>query len=357
MLAAGIGQRMLPLTLCVPKPAIPVLGRPLAVQILRRLAQQGVDEAVLNLHHLPGVIRRVLEDGGALGLPPIRYTHEETILGTGGGLRHAAGLLRGSDPIVVCNSDFLADFNLAAAVEAHRRSGLLATLVLTSWRPGYSVVEVGKSGRILSLGGRPEVDPSQVAGRYLFTGLHVIAEEVLDRIPDTVPSHIVSDVYQDLAAEGQLGACIHEGFWWEFGSPEMYLEGSLRLLDCPKLQCLGVSDEYDPIRQLDGAIAAVGPGTVFHPTASFAGRAAFGFASHVSQKARIRDSVIMPEAWIGPHCKINRSVIAQGVELPAGFVADEMLICPDLEPAQSLPPRTRREGGLLVHDLATQPAG
>ena len=52
LLSAGLGRRMLPLTLCVPKPAIPVLGRPMAMEILGRMARYDVEEVVLNLHHL-----------------------------------------------------------------------------------------------------------------------------------------------------------------------------------------------------------------------------------------------------------------------------------------------------------------
>ena len=95
LLAAGLGVRMLPLTQDRPKPALSVLGRPMAIQNLQRLAGAAVSSAVVNLHYRPEVLRALLGDGGADGLPKIRYTHEDPVLGTGGGIRNAAELLRG----------------------------------------------------------------------------------------------------------------------------------------------------------------------------------------------------------------------------------------------------------------------
>jgi hypothetical protein len=179
MLTAGVGERMLPLTLGVPKPALTVLGRPLVVQILNRLGRAGVDQAVLNLHHHPDVLRDLLErNGGCVDAPAIRFSLEETILGTGGGLRRAAPMLRDDGPIVVINGDFLADIDLPAALAHHRASGLPATLVLTSARPGYSEIEIDAAGRVLSLAGQPATDADRVAGRRLFTGCPPTARAV-----------------------------------------------------------------------------------------------------------------------------------------------------------------------------------
>src|SRR5262249_37451135 len=105
LLAAGLGERMRPLTDLLPKPALPVLGRPLAVIVLHRLALQGMSTVVVNLHHRPDALRELLSDGRELGLKHLIYSFEETILGTAGGLRNAARHLRGGDTILVRNAD------------------------------------------------------------------------------------------------------------------------------------------------------------------------------------------------------------------------------------------------------------
>jgi NDP-sugar pyrophosphorylase family protein len=155
LLAAGEGRRMLPLTLNLPKPAIPVLGRPIVVQILHRLARHGVDHVVLNLHHMPEVLQQLLGENQGGAMPALYYSHEGTILGTGGGIGKAAPLLRGAGPVLVSNCDFMSEIDIGAAVAAHRQSGRLATLVLAPHRRGYSTIEVDRNGVVLSLAGRP----------------------------------------------------------------------------------------------------------------------------------------------------------------------------------------------------------
>ena len=353
LLSAGFGERMVPLTCTLPKPAIPVLGRPIAAQILHRLALNGVTEAVVNLHHLAGVVRQMLGSGADAGLPPITFSHEETILGTGGGVRKAAPMLRGDGPILLNNCDFLSDIDLTSVLAAHRRAGLPATLVLAPARPGYSIVEVDASGRVLSLGGKPETDPRRVAGRHLFTGCHIIDESLLDRLPEGRPSNIVLDLYRPLAADGLLGSVLHEGFWWEFGSPSLYLEGSLRLLDLGDESRRQILD-HDPVQELGGGRAAIGTGAKFHATAELRGRAALGFACYVSAGVELTDTVVMPEAWIGPGCRLERSIVAPGVEIPADQQIDEMVVCADPGPEIALPEGARRESGLLFCPLRAE---
>lgn len=331
LLTAGLGERMRPLTDEVPKPALPVLGRPIVVQLLRWLAQLEPEHVVLNLHHRPEALRELLGDGGSGGLPRLRYSHEPAILGTAGGLRRAAPLLRGRGPIVVSNSDFLSDIDLHAVVGQHRESGHLATLVLAPRVPGYSRVDVDAEGRVVSLAGTPGVDADRIAASFLFTGCHVLAEDVLTRIPHDGPSDIVRDVYRALAAEGRLGAYVHQGFWREFGTPELYFAGSMALLAESHRRRVRVT-EHDPVRVLDGAVVALGAGARCDATARLLGRVALGFASQVAAGAWIEDSIVMPEAWIGVNARIRRAIVAPGAELPKEFQAEDALVCPGETP-------------------------
>ncbi len=356
VLAAGEGRRLQPLTLERPKPAIPVLGRPLLLQILHRLHLAGIESSVVNLHHQPDAIRDLFGAKENPGMPRVQFSHEQEILGTGGGLRHAADILGGNGPIVVQNSDFLADIDLERAYAEHRDSGLPATLVLAPARPGYSLVEVDERGRVLSLAGLPETDPAEVAGGHLFTGCHIIDESVLDRIPANGASNM-REVFRVLASERQLGSFLHDGFWWEFGSPELYLEGSLKLLDCTAEKRRDISRELDPVRRIDNAVAAVGPGARLDPTASLKGRVAVGLAGLISEGVCLENSVVMPEAWVGPESRLQRCVVGPGVELPADFLAERALICNDPDPRLELSPGTRRRGGLLIYDFALAEAG
>jgi NDP-sugar pyrophosphorylase family protein len=344
-------MRMRPLTLRVPKPAIPVLGRPMAVEILNRMKDQGVCEVVINLHHLPEEVVRVVGEGEPVGLPQVHYSKEETILGTGGALGKAARLLSGDGPILVHNCDFLSDIDLQAVVAEHRASGRLATLVLAPPRAGYPVVDVDRDGAVVSIAGLPAPDDRQVAGSFLFTGCHVIDESLLERIPVGRPSCVVAHLYRPLIRQRQLGFYFHDGFWWEFGTPERYLDGSLQLIDLPLERRLRVTT-HDAVRRLNGGVAAIGPGVSLDDGARITGRAALGLASRVGRASEIRDSVIMPEAWVGPDCRLERVVVGPGVEIPAHSAYRDAMICGKPGWGCESDEGVRQEGDLLVADFS-----
>jgi len=342
LLAAGLGERMLPITRVVPKPLVPVLGRPLAPQILARLSAEGIDEAVINLHHLPRKLRDAFGDGVTLGLSALHYSLEEDrLLGTGGGLAHAAAHLKGAGTILVRNSDFLADIPLSQVVASHLRSGCPATIVVAPHRPGYTGVALDDAHRVTAFG-------DKAAGSYLFTGYHLIEESVLDMIPTGGPSDIVRGVYFGLAAEGRLNAYVHDGFWWEFGDPREYLEGSMRVIALPADRRVRLGD-FDVVRPIGSATAAIGAGVDL--TASgieLSGTVAIGMGVMVGEDARLEDTVVMPEAWIGPGSSLSRCIVGPGTEIPLRFEAEGALIVTDPDPDATLSAGVEREAGLLI---------
>ncbi len=351
VLAAGLGERLLPLTRVLPKPALPVIGRPLIAQILVRLAREGVRAAVMNLHHLPGYLMEIVGDGSTLGLEEVHYTHEPEILGTAGGLRKAADHFRREKVILVHNADFLSDIPVGAVLEAHAASGAAATLVLAPHRPGFTEVRVDAERRVVSFGKRPGARRARPAGSFLFTGFHLLSPEILDLIPEGRPSDLVRDLYEPLAAEGRLAAWIHQGFWWEFGTARSFLEGCLRLLDLHTDERLQIADT-DPVREVGGARVAVGAGADFHAGGiEFRGRVALGFASMVGEACSLEDVLVMNEAWIGPGARLRRVVVGPQTEIPAGTELEEALVSPDADPAAEPPPGSERRDGFLVRRL------
>ena len=105
VLAAGLGTRMRALSETIPKPLVPLAGKPLIAYALESLERAGVDEIVVNTHHLAAQIELFLADYAARpGAPRIRISHEEERLETGGGVRQALGWL-GDDAFYVLNSD------------------------------------------------------------------------------------------------------------------------------------------------------------------------------------------------------------------------------------------------------------
>jgi mannose-1-phosphate guanylyltransferase len=329
VLAAGYGERMRPLTRVLPKPALPLVGAPLLTHALRGLARHGVDRVVVNSHHLPSVLAEVLPPPARLGLEAVEVSHETELLGTAGGVRRAASWLRGAGTLVIRNSDFLADVPLAGVLETHRARGALATLVLAPARSGYSAVSVDAEGRILSLAGKPEVDPARVAGTYLFTGFQLVEEEVIDLIPASGPSDLVRDVYRGLASEARLHAFVHSGFWWEFGTPLHYLEGTCRVLRLGEKERTRLLDPAlsDPVSSRGRAVLALGEGGSLGRDVALEGAVAVGRGVEIGDRSQLEDVVALPGARIGSRATLRRVIVGPGTAIAGGESLEDVVAC------------------------------
>jgi MurNAc alpha-1-phosphate uridylyltransferase len=138
ILAAGRGERMRPATDRVPKPLLPVAGRPLIVWLLEQLVRAGITELVVNVSHLGARIEEALGDGTALNAR-IAYSREVEALETAGGIAAALPLL-GEAPFLVVNGDIHTDFDFARLIPragALTPAGTLAHLVLVDNPPHH----------------------------------------------------------------------------------------------------------------------------------------------------------------------------------------------------------------------------
>jgi NDP-sugar pyrophosphorylase family protein len=213
ILAAGFGTRLRPLTNTIPKALVPVAGRPLIEYGLLFLQSQGVDQVVINLHHLGEKIRAALGDGSAYGLR-ILYSPEDPILETGGGIKKAQPLLDG-ESFVVLNSDTIIDLDLKAVLATHRQNQAAATLVL---RPDpeaarYGVLETDAKRRIRRFLGQP-ADADEPLSPYMFTGLQVLEPRVFHFMPEVKPFSTTRETYPQMLSAGEpLYGFIHPGPW------------------------------------------------------------------------------------------------------------------------------------------------
>lgn len=235
ILAAGFGTRLGELTALRPKPMLPICGAPLVRWTVLWLRAQGIREIVINLHHLGEQIEAELGDGSRLGVA-IAYSHEEgMILGTGGGLRKARPLLddgRGS-PIVVVNGKILTDLALAPVLAHHHERDAEATMVLRRDVEGVwgGELAIGRDGQLATFLGHTR-EGSEPGPRMMFTGVHVIAPRLLDRVPPQGEQCIVRTAYRELFESGRgIDAWEHAGYWWEHSTTARYLEGLANVLE------------------------------------------------------------------------------------------------------------------------------
>jgi NDP-sugar pyrophosphorylase family protein len=290
ILAAGFGERLWPLTCDRTKPALPVLGKPLVGYVAEYLAKYGIEDVIVNLHHQPESVRRALCDGSQFGVR-LQYVHEPVILGTSGALDNARQLLDG-DTFVVVNGKLITDLDLKAALETHRQKKALATLVLLSnpKRERFSIVET-RDGLVTNFGGMPALSSADAEPPLMFTGIHILDPRIFEYIPRGVFSDSVTDVYRPAIANGErIAAHVTEGMWYELSTLRRYLDISLALLR----------------RRGDDVYAGRNPS--------------------IDGEAEVHEAVLWNNVTVGKGSHVRRSVVGDGVRIPAGQRVEDAVI-------------------------------
>jgi NDP-sugar pyrophosphorylase family protein len=287
ILAAGLGTRLDPLTRLVAKPAVPLGDRSLIERVLGTLQRQGVDEVVVNLHHLPASITGILGDGRHLGLT-VRYSWEMPVLGSAGGPRRALPLLD-AETFLILNGDTLIDVDLQAMLDEHRASGADVTMALVpNPAPDHYNGVVVDDERVVT-GFRPR---GQAEGTWHFVGIQVAHARVFSALRDGEPRETVADIYRQMIRE-QPGRI--RGF----------------LLDVPFID-VGTPRDY-----LDAALQFATPASGAQATPP------------TPHNGNITRSVIWAGARVGSRVTLDSCIVAGAVELPAGFAARETVVVPE----------------------------
>jgi NDP-sugar pyrophosphorylase family protein len=277
ILAAGFGTRFRPVTHTLPKPMVPLLNKPLIGWATESLLSAGVNEIIVNLHHLPEALERYLVETYARRAK-FQFSFEEEILGTGGGVRRVRPLLESEEDFFLVNGDTVQFPPWNSLRGARRSRNALAAITLRHppeddrFTPVYF-----EDGFITGFGrgtGRP----------LMFSGAHVISSRIFQHLPDKEFSGIVDEVYQPVIDSGaeRLAGLVHDGLWFDIGTPRRYLSAMRDLLNAG----LG---EAVPERSTVGARSVV--------------------------EGTIRDTAVWDDCVIGAGVVLERCIVAHGVEL------------------------------------------
>ena len=216
ILAAGRGERMRPLTDRVPKPLLPVAGRPLIAHLIERLARAGFTELVVNVSHLAEQVERELGDGSRHGAR-IAYSREAVALETAGGIAYALPLL-GPGPFVVVNSDIYCDYDfsrLAAPAAKFSADAAGAHLVLVDNPPHHPAGDFCLADGKLSADGP--------GPRLTFSGIGVYPPAFFAGVERGAKRQLAA-LLRPAMAEGHVSGEHHRGLWMDIGTPQRLAE-------------------------------------------------------------------------------------------------------------------------------------
>jgi len=216
LLAAGVGSRLRPITDTTPKCMLVIDDRPLLDIWLDSFDRAGVDEVLVNLHHLPDVVRRHI--AARSGPPSVRTSYEPELLGSAGTLLANREWVDGDEAFLACYADNLTDFDLRSLIHAHRELGAIATLTLfRSENPSAGgVVELDAARRVIGFVEKPGEPASDLTN----AGMYAFHPSVLDEIDDPPPRDIGYDLLPRLV--GRARAVQVEGYFRDVGTADAY---------------------------------------------------------------------------------------------------------------------------------------
>ena len=335
ILAAGRGTRLQPLTYDLPKPMIPLLGKPVMEYIVEHLARQGVREIMVNTSHLAHRIEQYFGDGRRFGVH-IGYSFEGHLedgqlvpepVGSAGALRkiNDLGGFIDTTTAVLCG-DAVVDVDLQAAAARHREQGALATVITKEVAlqdvGNYGVVVSRADGRVVSFQEKPA--PQQALSRQASTGIYLIEPGVLDHVPADRPYDIGSELFPALVRQGLpfFNQCLAFE-WLDIGRVADYwqivqrlMHGGVAGIGLPGREVrpgvhvgLSTSVAWDSVR-FDGPVH-LGSGSRIEPGCTFKGPVWIGNGCHIEAGAHIERSVVFDYAHVGANATA-REVIVSG---------------------------------------------
>jgi NDP-sugar pyrophosphorylase family protein len=309
ILAAGYGERMLPLTASMPKPLLPILGTPLFEILVRKLMRDGAADIHCNIHHLPGAIEEFAENRGLR----VRFHRERELLGTGGGIGNMADGVAAADVILLHNGDIISDLPYEPAVALHRLKGALVTLVLVPSGPRTNVAIDADNGVVAV--GDGETGNTRSASLLGYTGMAVLSPESLSFFPRGRKVHLVPILTAMMrqkpgSVAGWNAAALGRPYaWGETGSPEGYLAIHRSIL-VDKVR-------FDPTLEPPPLPFHAGAGAAVDPGAEWRGFCELGPGSIVERGARIENCVVLADTIVARGSAHTSEILFPGGALKA----------------------------------------
>ena len=331
VMAGGEGSRLRPLTSTIPKPLVPVAGRPIMEHILLHLRRHQLRDVVATVQYMGASIRNYFGDGSEQGVA-LTYSVEDSPLGTAGSVILARQQL--NEPFVVISGDSLTDIDLGAAARFHRERKALATIVL---KPvpnplEYGVVVVDEGGAVQRFIEKPSW--GEVISDLANTGIYILDPAVFDFFRAGEVTDWSGDVFPKLLKEGEpVFGWIADGYWEDVGSHSAYMKANFDCLEGKvKVQLPGdrvgestwihPDAEIFPGARIDGP-ALIGAGAKVRGGAWVNGPTVIGAYTTIDSGVKISNSIIWDHSYVGLNSRLRGSVVCRSVTVKNGCLLEE----------------------------------
>jgi mannose-1-phosphate guanylyltransferase len=304
VLGAGLGTRLRPVTNLMPKPLLPIFGKPLITFPLDHLRQAGIQKFWVNSHHFPEKFSAQFPENEYHGIS-LEMVHEADLLETGGAIKNIEHRI-GDEAFVVYSGDILTDLPVDRLVEEHYLKGNDVTLALRTTGFSTSIHWCRETGRVLDLLGALG---SGKRGEYDFAGISVWSPSVFPRIPPATRIPFIPIIIEWMRSGGKIGGvAMEESQWFNIGSRKEYLAAHRIIAEQRWVP--------DYLRGSSWPIQG-DPSARISPESKVEGGSYVGAFCNIEENVRLEDSILFPGSSV-PRGTTLQSCIVAGVRIEPG---------------------------------------
>ena len=308
VMSAGMGSRLEPLTLLVPKPLVPVCNRPVMDILFEQLNEIGISKIVCNTYYLAEQIMS--------RYPDVSFIKEDELSGTAGGLKKCQFFFEKGEDLVVLSADGLTNADIKKGIEAHKKSGAIATIGIKRINKAYvshfGVVVTDEDGFVTEFQEKPAV--IEAKSNCINTGIYIFNYKIFDFIPPNKFCDFAKNVFPKLLELREINTFEVEEYWSDIGTLAQYRKSVQDVFDG---NCTFNHDE----------INKTPTGSYISKTkidATFVGNSTVGDNCKIGKNVIIENSIIWDNVKIADNVCVKNSIIASG-EVIACDVLDKII--------------------------------
>ncbi len=326
IMAAGVGTRLNPLTLKVPKPMVPVVNTPILEFILRHLQKFGINDVVANTHYISERIHKAYGGKNRLGVN-FKYVYESELSGTAGGLKKTEFFFKPGETFIVVSGDALTDVNVEKLYKQHKKTGAIATMALRKIPMAevshFGVVVIDKNSKVIGFQEKPS--PEEAKSNLVNTGIYIFETAIFKYISANMFYDFAKNVFPAMMANNEL-LCAHviEDYWNDIGTIKQYKSSSLDLLSSKTALQMPYKETNNGWIADSSIISSsvvfedkivIGEGTTIEGNVKFSGKNIIGNNCIIKAGARIESSIIWDNVIVGENVSLDNSIIANNVKI------------------------------------------
>lgn len=308
IMAAGVGSRLEPLTVSVPKPLIPVANKPVMDILFEKLKSVNITDVICNTYYLADdIIDRYKQCISGINF---NYIKEETLSGTAGGLKKCQKFFNKDETFIVLSADGLSDADLKKGIESHIKNNAVATIGIKQIPmeevSHFGVVVTDENGFIREFQEKPSIDEAK--SNYINTGIYIFNYEIFNYIPENTFYDFAKNVFPELLKTCGINTFEISDYWTDIGTLEQYKQSTKDLFEG-----LCHFEHSKIIKKENGRYIK---GETFIPDdTEFAGTSTIGSRCKIGKNVTVIDSIIWDDVVIADNTTVNNCIIASNCEI------------------------------------------